>query len=117
MMYDADALYIGGHVQDPSPPINHYSFADDPGMAWDADAVRPLHLRSGHPIVGLAADRRQDAGRAAETRLSSNPVALDTRPETGLLHLLHTRLHRRQAEPARGPGGLLQGRRRQGLHV
>jgi hypothetical protein len=40
MMYDADALYIAGHVKDPSPLINHYSFADDPGLSWDADAVQ-----------------------------------------------------------------------------
>jgi hypothetical protein len=40
MMYDQEALYIGGHVKDPSPLINHYSFADDPGLCWDADAVQ-----------------------------------------------------------------------------
>jgi hypothetical protein len=40
MMYDKDALYVGGHVKDPTPMINHYSFADDPGLCWDADAVQ-----------------------------------------------------------------------------
>src|SRR5690242_8128784 len=40
MMYDRDALYIGGHVKDPTPMVNHYSFADDPGLCWDADAVQ-----------------------------------------------------------------------------
>jgi hypothetical protein len=40
MMYDKDALYIGGHVKDPTPLINHCSFADDPGLCWDADAVQ-----------------------------------------------------------------------------
>ncbi len=40
MMYDAEALYIGAHVKDPNPMNNHYSFADDPGMAWNADAVQ-----------------------------------------------------------------------------
>src|SRR5438034_3339742 len=40
MMYDRDALYVAGHVKDPSPLVNQYSFADDPGLCWDGDAVQ-----------------------------------------------------------------------------
>ena len=40
MMYDDKALYIGGHVKDPTPMINNYNFKDDVNMAWNADAVQ-----------------------------------------------------------------------------
>lgn len=40
LMYDADALYIGAHVKDPTPMVNNYAFTDEPGMAWNADAVQ-----------------------------------------------------------------------------
>ena len=40
MMYDAEALYIGGQMKDPTPMLNNYAFTDDPGMVWNADAIQ-----------------------------------------------------------------------------
>jgi len=40
MMYDADALYVGAHVKDPSPMVNHYGFGGEVNMSWNADAIQ-----------------------------------------------------------------------------
>lgn len=44
MMYDEDFLYLGGRVKDPTPLRNAHSFAGDPGMAWNADAIQVRFL-------------------------------------------------------------------------
>ncbi|MFM7291435.1 MAG: hypothetical protein ACKO6B_09400, partial [Planctomycetia bacterium] len=40
MMYDKDALYIGGHWKDPTPPMNQTAFGGDVSWAWNADAIQ-----------------------------------------------------------------------------
>jgi hypothetical protein len=64
MIYDQEALYIGGHVKDPSPLINHYSFADDPGLCWDADAVQVRFVSD--PGIKSSASLQTGANMPAE---------------------------------------------------
>ncbi|MCU0871273.1 MAG: hypothetical protein MUE50_02915, partial [Pirellulaceae bacterium] len=40
VMYDADALYIGADVNDPSPMMNMRDPRTDPGRGWDADSCQ-----------------------------------------------------------------------------
>lgn len=40
MMYDPEALYIGGQVKDPTPLVNAYAFGGDVNMSWNADAIQ-----------------------------------------------------------------------------
>ena len=40
MMYDQDALYIGGAWKDPTPMMNQYAFGGEVNMAWNADALQ-----------------------------------------------------------------------------
>ncbi|MEI6518439.1 MAG: FlgD immunoglobulin-like domain containing protein [bacterium] len=39
-MYDKDALYVSGVVQDDSPMINRHDPVADPGRAWDGDCFQ-----------------------------------------------------------------------------
>ncbi len=40
MMHDADHLYIGGQVKDPTPMVNSYAFGGEVTMSWNADAIQ-----------------------------------------------------------------------------
>ncbi len=40
LMYDADALYVGGEVRDDTPMRNRHDPAVNPDRAWDADAFQ-----------------------------------------------------------------------------
>jgi hypothetical protein len=40
MMYDGQALYIGGDVRDSSPMMNRHDPLTDPKRAWDADVCQ-----------------------------------------------------------------------------
>ena len=40
VMYDADALYLGADVNDPSPMMNMRSPATDPRQGWNADSCQ-----------------------------------------------------------------------------
>jgi hypothetical protein len=39
-MYDAEALYVGGRVKDPTPMLNAHDFASELNTVWDADCVQ-----------------------------------------------------------------------------
>ena len=40
IMYDANALYLGADVRDPTPMMNRHSPEADGEMAWDADSLQ-----------------------------------------------------------------------------
>ncbi len=40
MMYDADYLYVGAQVKDPTPMVNNYAFGGEYNMSWNADAIQ-----------------------------------------------------------------------------
>jgi streptogramin lyase len=40
MMYDGEALYVGGHWKDPTPLLNQTAFGGDVSWAWNADAIQ-----------------------------------------------------------------------------
>jgi len=65
MMYEKDALYVGAHVKDPTPMVNNYSFADDPGMAWNADAIQ-LRFLSDPAVKSTATLQSGGSGLSAE---------------------------------------------------
>jgi hypothetical protein len=53
MMYDADALYLGAVVRDPSPMMNRHDPKVDGDKGWDADACQfrmTLDPAMGYPI-------------------------------------------------------------------
>jgi len=53
MMYDAEALYVGAHVKDPTPMVNNYALGGEVNMSWNADAVQ-LRLISDPSIQSSA---------------------------------------------------------------
>ena len=40
MMFDADHLYVGGQLKDPTPMVNNYTFGGEVAMSWNADAIQ-----------------------------------------------------------------------------
>lgn len=55
MMYDAEALYVGAVVRDPTPLLNRHDPKIDPSRAWDADVCQ-IYLTTdtalGYPLNG-----------------------------------------------------------------
>lgn len=51
MMYDAQALYLGGIVRDTSPMLNRHDPKVDPDMAWDSDCCQ-IYLNV-NPALGF----------------------------------------------------------------
>jgi hypothetical protein len=54
VMYDADALYLGADVNDPSPMMNMRSPATDPRQGWNADSCQfrlTTDPKVGYPIL------------------------------------------------------------------
>ncbi len=53
IMYDADALYLGADVRDPSPMMNRHSPEGDGSLAWDADSLQfrfCADAKAGYPL-------------------------------------------------------------------
>ncbi len=50
LMYDDEALYLGGEVKDPTPMVNMHDPDVNPGFGWDADAMQfRLYLKPQYP--------------------------------------------------------------------
>jgi len=54
MMYDADALYLGGEVRDPRPMLNRHAPEAEGDNAWNADSCQfrmELDPKQGYPVT------------------------------------------------------------------
>jgi len=65
LMYDAQALYISGVVQDPNPMMNRHDPKVDPHKGWDADACQfriVVDPAMGYPVRETAFTYRKKGG-------------------------------------------------------
>ncbi len=63
MLYDADNLYIGGVVRDPTPLVNRYTAASDYKNSWNADSIQVrLIVDPTIPKPYPTGDQRNNAG-------------------------------------------------------
>jgi hypothetical protein len=63
VMYNADALYLGGEVRDPSPLMNRHSPEAEGDFAWDADSFQfrlVLDPKAGYPVNATTWDRTKN---------------------------------------------------------
>ncbi len=62
VMYDADALYLGAVVRDPSPMMNRHSPEAEGDFAWDADSFQfrlVLDAKQGYPATNVTWDKEK----------------------------------------------------------
>ena len=71
VMYDADALYLGADVNDPSPMMNMRDPRTDPGRGWDADSCQfrlTTDPKVGYPILDESTFKYKGKGDPTEAR-------------------------------------------------
>jgi sugar lactone lactonase YvrE len=90
-MYDAQAVYIGGHVKDPTPMVSTHHFAGDMGMVWDGDAIQ-IRLVS-NPDIKSTASLQTGAQMSAADQAYVSHITLwysttDARPGFYVCHTL-----------------------------
>ena len=74
MMYDRDALYIGGHWRDPTPLMNQTAFGGDVSSAWNADAIQLRFISN--PAIRSRASTMTGARMPAEEQAFVNNITL-----------------------------------------
>ncbi|MGD0090906.1 MAG: FlgD immunoglobulin-like domain containing protein, partial [Planctomycetota bacterium] len=74
MMYDAEFLYVGGQVKDPTPMVNNYAFSGDWGSAWNADAVQIRFISN--PAIKSAASLQSGGHMSPEDQKYVNHITL-----------------------------------------
>ena len=74
MMYDQDALYVGGHWKDPTPLMNQTAFGGDVSWAWNADAIQLRFISN--PAIRSRASTMTGARMPAEEQAFVNNITL-----------------------------------------
>jgi len=74
MMYDQDALYIGGVWKDPTPMMNQYTFGGEVNMAWNADALQVFLVAN--PAIRSSASTMTGSQMPAEEQAFVNYLTL-----------------------------------------
>jgi hypothetical protein len=86
VMYDADALYLGADVNDPSPMMNMRDPRTDPGQGWNADSCQfrlTTDPQVGYPILDETTFKYKGAGDPTEKRDDIVHLTLWHYTETG----------------------------------
>ncbi len=109
LMYDDQALYVSGDVNDPSPMMNQHDPQVDPHKAWDADACQfrlTIDPAVGYPIRGESSFKYRGANAPADTRDDVVHMLLwhYTKEATANLQM-HLGMAYRVPRPAWGPHG------------
>lgn len=71
VMYDADALYLGADVNDPSPMMNMRDPLTDPGQGWNADSCQfrlTTDPKVGYPILDESSFKYGGTNAPKDTR-------------------------------------------------
>lgn len=71
VMYDAEAIYLGADVNDPSPMMNLRDPRTDPGQGWNADSCQfrlTTDPKVGYPILDESTFKYTGKGDPTETR-------------------------------------------------
>lgn len=71
VMYDAEALYLGANVNDPSPMMNLRDPRTDPSQGWNADSCQfrlTTDPQVGYPILDESTFKYKGQGDPSETR-------------------------------------------------
>jgi len=71
VMYDAEALYLGADVNDPSPMMNMRDPRTDPGQGWNADSCQfrlTTDPQVGYPILEESTFKYKGRGDPADKR-------------------------------------------------
>jgi len=71
VMYDAEALYLGADVNDPTPMMNMRDPRTDPSQGWNADSCQfrlTTDPKVGYPILDESSFKYKGKGDPSETR-------------------------------------------------
>ncbi len=108
VMYDAEALYLGADVNDPSPMMNMRDPRTDPSQGWNADSCQ-FRLTTdpavGYPILGESTFK-YGGGKEVDTRDDIVHLTLWHYTETGEPQLAMQR-GMTYREPPNAPRGLV----------
>lgn len=89
MMYDTTALYIGGHVKDPTPLINNYNLKDDVNMSWNADAVQ-VRVFSNPNVISTASSMSSGRDKGEKDYICHLTLWHSTRDQKAGLYICYT---------------------------
>ncbi len=109
VMYDAEALYLGADVNDPSPMMNMRDPRTDPGEGWNADSCQfrlTTDPKVGYPILDESTFKYKGAGDPTEKRDDIVHLTLWHYTETGEPQLA-MQLGMTYREPQNAPRGLV----------
>jgi len=107
VMYDADAIYLGADVNDPSPMMNMRGPETDPFRGWDADSCQfrlTTDPKVGYPIIDESTFKYE--GSPTETRDDIVHLTLWHYTETGEPQLA-MQLGMTYRKPKNAPRGLV----------
>ena len=109
VMYDADALYLGADVNDPSPMMNMHDPRTDPSQGWNADSCQfrlTTDPKVGYPMLDESSFKYKGKGDASDTRDDIVHLTLWNYTETGEPQLA-MQLGMTYRDPANAPRGLV----------
>lgn len=109
VMYDADALYLGADVNDPSPMMNMRDPRTDPGQGWNADSCQfrlTTDPEVGYPIQNETTFKYKGKTDPTDTRNDIVHLTLWNYTGTGEAQLAMT-LGMTYRDPANAPRGLV----------
>ncbi len=109
VMYDADALYLGADVNDPSPMMNMRDPRTDPGQGWNADSCQfrlSTDPKVGYPILDESTFKYGATNAPKDTRDDIVHLTLWNYTETGESQLAMS-LGMTYREPANAPRTLV----------
>ncbi len=121
LMYDAEALYLSGDVNDPTPMMNRHDPKVAPHKAWDADACQfrlTIDPAVGYPILDESSFKYRGANPAIDTRDDIVHLLLWHYTDDASANLqMHLGMSYRVPRPEWAPHGLVPPEHFQGAYL